>query len=105
MSSKRKNVKNFTDIGTVLQNILPQYRRTAPPSLLRVWEKWDQAVGADIAAHARPVAFKGDLLLIHVANSTWLHHLRYMQEDILIRINQSIGEQRIHELKFKIGPV
>lgn len=103
--SKRRNVKNFTDLGTVIQNILPRYRSTASPALLAVWEIWDQAVGPDIAENARPAAFKGDLLLIHVASSAWLHHLRLQQTDILEKVNHAIGKASVRELKFKIGPV
>ena len=105
MGAKRRNTKKFTNIGTVLHDILPQYRSMAPPALLAVWEVWERAVGAEIAANARPAAFKGDMLLIHVASSTWLHHLRYMQKDLINRINQAMDGQSVRELKFKIGPI
>ncbi len=102
---KRKNTKNFTDIGSVLQNILPRYRSAASPALMAVWEIWDQSLGPDVAANARPAACKGDLLLIHVANSAWLHHLRLLQEEIIEKLNLAMGTRSVRELKFKIGPV
>ena len=88
-----------------MNNVLPKYRSVASPALLAVWDIWDQAVGAEIAANARPAAFKGDLLLVHVASSTWLHHLRLLHKDILDKINQAAGKQIVRELKLKIGPI
>ena len=88
-----------------MNNVLPKYRSVASPALLAVWDIWDQAVGAEIAANARPAAFKGDLLLVHVASSTWLHHLRLLHKDILDKINQAAGRQIVRELKLKIGPI
>lgn len=105
MVPKRKNKKNFTDLGSVLQNILPGYRSTTSPALMAVWEIWDQSVGPDVAANARPAAFKGDLLLVHVANSAWLHHLRLLQGEIIEKLNQAMGTRSVRELRFKIGPV
>ena len=105
MDPKRKNTNKFTDLGTVLQNILPRYRSATSPALLAVWNIWEQTVGADVAANARPAAFKGDLLLIHVANSAWLHHLRLLQEDIVGKLNQALETKSVRELRFKIGPV
>jgi hypothetical protein len=43
-------------------------------------------------------------LLVHVSNSTWLYHLRYMEKELIDRLNRSARGIRVNALKFKIGP-
>ena len=70
-----------------------------------VWDRWDQAVGPDIARNAQPAAFKGELLLVHVSNSVWLHQLQFLKADLITRINTACGSQLVARMTFKIGPL
>lgn len=103
MAGKRSNRKPFVSLGAVIENILQQHRPLNDRALVQVWDIWDRAVGPAIAANARPVAFKGDLLLVHVASSTWLHHIRFLEKDIIDNINKSLGDRRIRSIKLKVG--
>ncbi len=102
---KRRNNKTFTNIGDVLGKVLPQYRPMTDPSLLRVWDLWKTAAGDAIAANASPAAFKGRILLVHVSNSTWLHHLRFLEGELIDKLNAALGQDDIQKIQFKIGPV
>ena len=102
---KRRTNKTFTNIGDVLGKVLPQYRPMTDPSLLRVWDLWKAAVGDTIAANASPAAFKGRILLVHVSNSTWLHHLRFLEGELIDKLNTALGQDDIQKIQYKIGPV
>ncbi len=65
MTLKRFTSKSFVSIGDVLDKVVQQHRPNTHQALVRLWELWDAAVGPEIAANARPAAFKGDLLLVH----------------------------------------
>lgn len=105
MSEKRINTKHFTEIGSVLDKILHQYRPKSDEDICRLWDLWDTAVGPGVSSHARPAAFKGDILLVHVSNSSWLHHLRFMQNELVTKINTALGADRIKTIQLKIGPI
>jgi predicted nucleic acid-binding Zn ribbon protein len=105
MVQRRFNSKNFTDIGSLLDRVIHQYRPKADQELCKLWEIWNHAVGPEIAANARPAAFKRNILLLHVSNSSWLHHLRFMEQDLIARINCALGSERINTIQLKIGPV
>jgi predicted nucleic acid-binding Zn ribbon protein len=77
----------------------------ADQSLIRVWDLWEETVGAHIAANASPAAFKGDILLVYVSSSTWLHHLRFLESDLIEKLNDALGAQRVKKINLKIGPV
>jgi predicted nucleic acid-binding Zn ribbon protein len=105
MAGKRFNTKHFTKIGSVLDKVLHQYRPKSDQALCKVWDVWDVAVGPGIAANARPAAFKGDILLVHVSNSSWLHHLRFFEHELVANVNKALGAERIKIIQLKIGPI
>lgn len=104
MTQRRRNRKNFAPLGQVLDKVVHQYRPQADHALIQVWDVWQAAVGDIIADNAQPAAFKRDILLIHVSSSTWLHHLRFMEKELIAKINHSLGAKRVRALTFKIGP-
>ena len=105
MPRKRYQNKSFSPIGAVIDQVMRQYRPANDEALIKVWDVWDKAVGAAVAANARPVAFKGDMLLVHVANSTWLHHLRFLEKQMCDQVNEALGGRSVRTLKLKVGPL
>ncbi len=105
MTRRFKQNKGFTSIGDVIGKVVAQHRPAMDGAMVRVWDVWEAAVGKEIADHAHPVAFKGGLLLVHISNSTWLHHLRFMEKELIHKLNLALGDKRVSSLSFKIGPV
>lgn len=64
---------------------------------------WQEIVGEKIAMHAYPIAIYRDLLVVAVGNSSWLHHLSMMKQDIISKINTFIGEDLISDIRFQAG--
>ena len=105
MPKKRIPCSNFIPIGSVIDHVIRQYHPIADTALIKVWDIWEQAVGSAIAGNARPAAFKDSILLVHVSNSTWLHHLRFLEKEMLANINSALGGAYVKTIKLKIGPV
>ena len=100
-SNKRSD---FVHIRNILDDVLEPYRSKPDYELKAVWRLWDAAVGEIIAKNARPAAFKGKLLVVHVNSSTWIHQLQFLKNDMIAKLNAALGKPLIEELKFKIGP-
>lgn len=98
-------MKEAVHIGSVLSRLMKTYRQDSDSELIRIWEMWIGIVGEAISANARPAAFKGTLLLVHVTNSTWLHQLQFLKEDIIRKINDAYEKEMVEDIKFKIGPI
>ena len=105
MTSSKSNRNTFTPIGTVIEDLLRQHRPTTTQSMLDIWDLWEETVGPDISANARPAAINGNLLLVHVSSSAWMHQLRFLEQDLIRRLNRAMGKDRIKHLKFKIGQI
>jgi len=105
VTEHRKNRKTFAPLGEVLQNVLRQCRPQQDQALLKVWDIWDQTVGTAIVPHARPVAFNGNVLLVHVASATWLHHLRFLEREMIAKLNMVLGDGKVKAIKLKVGDI
>ncbi len=105
MSRSKKEKRNFVHIGHVIRGILNQSRVETDASMIRVWDIWEKAVGQAIAGNTQPAAFKGDLLIVHATSSSWLQQLRFLKGDIIKKVNLYLGQTKVKDIKFKIGPV
>lgn len=64
----------------------------APASpLARVQTAWDGAVGAAIAAEARPVSLTDGVLVVECSASVWTAELTMMGQELCDRINAALG--------------
>jgi len=101
----QKHQKNFEHIGSIIADVLKTFRRESAGELVQVWQVWDEIVGDVIADNARPAAFKGKILLVHVSSSTWIHQLQFLKKEMIAKLNHALGKASIDDLKFKIGPL
>ena len=102
---RKKRKAEFVHIGSILGDVLKKYRRESDSELVQVWQIWDGIVGEVIAQNAKPAAFKGKILLVHVTSSTWIHQLQFLKKDMVERLNAALCKPLIEDLKFKIGPL
>jgi len=105
MMGRKKRKAEFVHIGSILGDVLQKYRHEMDVELVQVWQVWDNIVGEVIAQNAKPAAFKGQILLVHVTSSTWIHQLQFLKKEMIERLNNALGKPLIEDLKFKIGPV
>lgn len=105
MTIEYKNTKDPSHISGLLKESLSAYTKKSSSGMNAIWDKWDEAVGSQIAENARPAAFKGNILIVYVSNSTWMQHLRFLDKDIKEKINHTIGSDTVKEIKYKIGNI
>jgi predicted nucleic acid-binding Zn ribbon protein len=102
---RNKRITKFVHISSIIGDVLKKYRLETDAELVQVWRVWDTIVGNVIAQNAKPAAFKGRILLVHVTSSTWLHQLQFLKKDMIDKLNDTLGKTLIEDLKFKIGPL
>ena len=102
---RNKRTTKFVHISSIIGDVLKKYRLETDAELVQVWRVWDTIVGNVIAQNAKPAAFKGRILLVHVTSSTWLHQLQFLKKDMIDKLNDTLGKTLIEDLKFKIGPL
>jgi predicted nucleic acid-binding Zn ribbon protein len=105
MKRDMKNRPGPVHIGDVIQGILKTRGLVANTRLTKIWDIWENAVGAGIASNATPAAFKGRLLIVHAESSAWIQQLHFLKKEMIFKINRAMGEEAVQDIKFKIGPI
>jgi predicted nucleic acid-binding Zn ribbon protein len=78
----------------------------APQTLLAEAQRaWPEAVGASIAAEARPTAERGGMLTVSCSASVWAQELDLMAPTILRRLNSGLRQGQITRLRCVAVPV
>ena len=76
-----------------------------PEVLGAVFSRWEQAVGPDVAAHARPVSLRDGVLIVAVENPAWATQLGYLRADLLRRLAEAAGPGEVREVEVRVaGP-
>lgn len=79
-----------------LQNVAPQ------TPLAAVQAVWTDAVGEQLAARAEPVSERAGTVTVECADAVWAQELDLMQETLLERLRDRLGEQAPETLRFRV---
>ncbi|MDF1578218.1 MAG: DUF721 domain-containing protein [Desulfurivibrionaceae bacterium] len=98
-AGKKKIVRIDALLGEMFEN--RNWRQNLARN--RVFDFWAEAVGKDIAAHARPRLVRGKVLWLDVTDSIWMQQLHFQKEDLRRVINERIpGEDGIDDIRFNL---
>jgi predicted nucleic acid-binding Zn ribbon protein len=64
---------------------------------------WEETVGSELAAHARPLRERGGELLVSCDSATWTEELTLMQGELLERLRDRLGEAAPGQIRFVTG--
>jgi predicted nucleic acid-binding Zn ribbon protein len=76
----------------------------APASTLaRVQEVWERAVGAAIAASARPAGERDGVLTVICEAAVWAQELDLMSDELIARLNDALDAETLRALRCRVG--
>jgi predicted nucleic acid-binding Zn ribbon protein len=64
---------------------------------------WPDAVGARVAAEARPVRERDGTVTVECRAATWAQELDLLHDELLERVNEALGSQVISRLRMVVG--
>ncbi len=96
-------------LGRILERTLEGRRLASVLVEADIAARWAEAVGAQVAARARPEALKDGVLVVRVASSPWLTELTFRKPRLLERINAVAGAPAdapvVTDLRLVAGPL
>ncbi|HYC57811.1 MAG TPA: DUF721 domain-containing protein [Candidatus Binatia bacterium] len=92
-------------LSSILEQALSRLNLDRRLDDYRIWQAWDEVVGATIARNAQPVRLDGTRLVIAVRTSSWLQELSLLQRELVGRLNERMGREVVRELFFVVGRV
>jgi predicted nucleic acid-binding Zn ribbon protein len=96
MSRRRSPRPAAAAFRTALEEVAPK----TPLAALQA--AWAEAVGEQIAAVATPVSERHGEALIACRDSVWAQELDLMQEQLLQRLGDRLGERAPQRLRFRV---
>lgn len=106
MSSKftKKRKSSLTNASSILHRLLEKENHPLSDQFLRwkLWYNWKEIVGESISQKCLPVGYKEGALWVWTQNSSWMHHLLFMREDMIHAINSKLGKNFVRYLRFTL---
>lgn len=96
----RGRAQGFISLGKVLEktiNSLGIKKRLGEARAISAWEK---AVGPQIASQTQPLKIQDGKLIVKVESSTWKNELVFLKQELIGKLNQSVGEEVVADIIF-----
>lgn len=90
-------------IGDVLDEVVRDRRWGERLRGSRVFDRWEQVVGADLARHCRPVRLAGGVLTVAASSPRWATQLRYLTGQLALNVNAELGEPVVESVHVVVG--
>lgn len=90
-------------VGNVFSRMLAERGWRSPVAVGSVLSRWDEIVGADIAAHCVPESFDADTVLVRCDSTAWATQLRLITPQVLQRFEVELGPGVVTRLSV-VGP-
>jgi len=85
-----KPLKDLLDDNTSLPNNKSRLNTKSP--FLALVRHWDKIVGEKLASKTKPLKLKTDTLIILTEHSSFSHHLKLMEKDIIRKIHSLLPQ-------------
>jgi hypothetical protein len=99
----RPNLKQAVRVGNLISDLLEKRGLEDKVREYRTWQIWDETVGPQIAARARPVRIRDAVLEIRVDQPIWMQQLQLMKPKILARLNERLGGNLLKDIFMRQG--
>lgn len=90
-------------VGNVFSRMLAERGWKSPVAIGSVLSRWDEIVGAEIAAHCVPESFDADTVLVRCDSTAWATQLRLITPQVLQRFEAELGAGVVTRLSV-VGP-
>jgi predicted nucleic acid-binding Zn ribbon protein len=65
--------------------------------------RWDEVMGADVAAHTRLVSLRDGVLTVAVDDPIWATQLRYLEPAVVTRATALLGPGVVARVRVRVG--
>jgi len=90
-------------LGELVPRVLHDLGLGEPARVLQVVERWEEAVGPEIAQHCRPTALRDGTLEASVDSSVWAQQLQLRTPEILAALRDVLGDTAPTQIRFHLG--
>jgi predicted nucleic acid-binding Zn ribbon protein len=71
--------------------------------VIRIADRWEEAVGSEVARHCEPTALRGDVLEVTADSSVWAQQLQLLGPEMLASLRAVLADEAPTQLWFRVG--
>lgn len=87
--------------GDAISGLIADRGWEVPAAVGDAMDRWAEIVGADIAAHAEPLACDDGVLAVQASSTAWATQLRLLAPDIVRRLNTELGHGSVSRIEVR----
>lgn len=95
--SGRRRGDGPVPIGALLGDVASKLGAGRADIVGSVFVRWQEIVGASVAAHVRPLRMEGATLVVSADHPAWATQIRALAPDILRRLGEVCGDETVPE--------
>jgi len=95
----RESPTHITPLSTLLDKVVCELGINEKIVECKALLVWNDVVGPSLAQYAQPIRVKDGILEVAVPSAVWRTQLKFMDIDIVERINNKLGSENIRELR------
>jgi predicted nucleic acid-binding Zn ribbon protein len=103
MGERPRSDRGPQRLGRALDRLMGSLRAPTVDVLDAVFTRWAEIVGDDVAAHCHPVSITGRTLLVEASDPTWASELRWLENEVLVRLSEVCGSERVSKVNVRVG--
>ncbi len=100
---ERPRMKRAAPVKALLEKIFRDKGLDGRLREFQTWIVWDETVGPQIAARARPLRIRDGVLEVAVDHPVWMQQLQLLKPRLLTQLNQRLGEEVLKDLFLRLG--
>lgn len=89
-------------VGASLDRVAASLGVTRASTLSAVFASWPELVGESVAQHARPRSLKAGTLVVAVDEPAWATQLRWLEADLVTRLNEALGAGQVERIEVRV---
>ena len=74
------------------------------PALVDLIRRWPEVVGPPIAAHSKPLSLRSGTLTVAADEAAWGAQLRWLEADLLRRLEEACGPGVVTRVAVRVRP-
>lgn len=90
-------------IGRSLDAVMRSFGAPPASGVHQVFDRWPEVVGDALAARTKPLKIDGTHLVLAVDEPAIATHVRFLQAELLARLDELLGPGRVTALDLRVG--
>ena len=90
-------------LGKALDAVMRGLGAPEASGVHQVFDRWSEVVGEALAARTRPLRIEGDRLVLAVDEPAMATHVRFLEKELLTRLEDLLGPGRVTALDLRVG--